>query len=72
MAAAGGQDDQGLVGEVTQGGSLLARGRRLDVLVDRAAKRAWGRDAGADLSRDRGGRLPKSDLGVQAAETQPG
>jgi hypothetical protein len=31
MSAAGGQDDQRLVGEVTEGGSLLARGVRLDV-----------------------------------------
>jgi hypothetical protein len=29
MSAAGGQDDQRLVGEVTEGGSLLGRGRRL-------------------------------------------
>ena len=60
MSTAGGQDDQRLVGQVTQGGRLLGRGRRLEVLVDRAAKTAWGRDAGADLVPDRGGRLPKS------------
>ena len=70
MSAAGGQDDQRLVGEVTEGGSLLARGRRLEVLVDRAAKRAWGGVAGADLVPGPWRQAAEVGLGVQAAQTQ--
>ena len=67
MAAAGGQDDQRLVGEVTEGGSLLRRGRRLEVLVDRAAKRACRGDAGADLVSGPWRQVPKSDWAYRRA-----
>src|SRR5665647_3677730 len=48
-SAAGCQDDQRLVREVTQRCGLFHRGVRLDVLVDRAAKIACGRAVRAYL-----------------------
>jgi hypothetical protein len=70
MSAAGGQDDQRLVGEVTEGGSLLGRGRRLGVLVDRAAKRAGGGVTGAYLLPGPRRQAAPGEVGVQAAQTQ--
>jgi hypothetical protein len=71
MAAAGGQDDQRLVGQVTQGGRLLHRGRRLAILLDRAAKRAWVASlARTPLPGPRRQATP-GEPGGQAAQTQP-
>jgi hypothetical protein len=61
MSAAGGQDDQRLVGEVTEGGSLLARGVRLDVSSIVLRNVLGVATLARTSSRDRGGRLPKAD-----------
>ena len=70
MSAAGGQDDQRLVGEVPQGCGFLRRGVGLDVLVDRAAKVVCGRDAGAELALRPRWQAAGCDLGVEAAQAK--
>ena len=70
MSAAGGQDDQRLVGEVTQGGncSIEAFAWTYSSIVLRSvlAVAALARTS----SQDRGGRLPKSDWAYRRANSQ--
>jgi hypothetical protein len=69
-ANAGCQDDQWLVGEVVEGCGFFHRGVRWDVLVDRSAKAACGREAGAYLVSGLRRQAAEGELAVKAAQAK--
>src|SRR4051794_41704455 len=68
----GGQDDQRLVVEVSEGCGLLAGGVGLDVFLERAAQAGRARDVGPYLVPRPWRKTARFDGGVEAGQTEPG